>query len=536
MLPIYKTKLESKKKEMSKNQEAHAPQIDRLKKLDEIVHELEEKARTKFKERRKILPRERIEQLIDAGSEFLELCPYAGNGLYGDKDGSMTGGGIIAGVGRVSRTDVLLIANNSAIKGGTISPSGLKKILRLHEIALQNKLPIVTMAESGGANLNFAHEVYIEGARAFANQARLSAQGIPQITIVFGNATAGGAYQPGLSDYIIMVEKGTKMFLAGPPLTKAATGEQATDEQLGGAKMHSSISGTSEYLVKTEKEALSLCKTIVENLNLSSSKKLRIYDEPRYSSQELLGIVPANAKLPFDMKEIWARVFDDSRFLEFKSEYDPFTLCAHAKIKGQLCGVIGNNGPITAKGAGKAAQFIELCEQSRIPILFFHNTTGFMVGTHAEQSGIIKQGSKMIQAVANASVPKISLLIGGSYGAGNYAMCGRGFDPHFLFSWPISRTAVMGGEQAGKVLRIVMEEKYQKTGQEIDQAKVQKLESEAKELIEKTSDAFYASAQLWDDGIILPEKTRDILSRAIEICLLNLDRKYPNNTFGVPRH
>jgi geranyl-CoA carboxylase beta subunit len=329
----------------------------------------------------------------------------------------------------------------------------------LQKIALEQKLPIVTLTESGGANLNYAAEVFTYGGMTFANQARMSAAGIPQISVVHGNATAGGAYQPGLSDYVIAVRKQTEMLLAGPPLLLAATGEVATAEELGGAEMHTQVSGVAEYLAENDADGIRIAREIFEHLNWKEQTKSldQDYKEPRYSAEELLGIIPQDPKQPLDMKEIVARIIDDSDFLEFKQEYDALTVCGWAKMGGVHIGIITNNGPITPQGAVKAAQFIHLCEQTQRPLLFLHNTTGFMVGTDAEQNGIIKHGSKLIQAVANATVPKISIIVAGSYGAGNYAMCGRSLSPNFIFAWPNSHVAVMGSAQAGKVLRIVAE-------------------------------------------------------------------------------
>lgn len=536
---ILTSKINSTSSSFIENKESMLKRVSDFRDIENLLFEKEKKAEEKFEKAGKLLPRERIKKLVDVGSSFFEFSSIAGYKKHGDKDGSMAGGGIIAGIGFVEGTRCLIVANNSAIKGGTISPTGLEKILRLHEIALENRLPLVTLAESGGANLHFASEVYIQGARAFANQARLSAQGIPQLTIVHGNATAGGAYQPGLSDYIILVKEKSQMFLAGPPLLKAATGEIATAEDLGGAEMHMGVSGMGEYLVESDMAAMSKAREVVRSLNWNEPIKVNLEKEsvrpPSFDPSELIGITPSNPKTPYDVREIIARVVDGSEFLEFKKEYDSQTVCGHSSIGGFAVGVIGNNGPITAKGAGKAAQFIQLCEQSQTSLIFLHNTTGFMVGTHAEKSGIIKQGSKMIQAVANSTVSKISVLVGGSYGAGNYAMCGRGFDPTFLISWPNSRTAVMGGEQAGKVLRIVSEENAKRKNLPIDNAAMEKLEKETTEYLNSCSDALFTTAQLWDDGLIDPRDTRSTLMLLLETCYEAKFRKLNSNHFGVAR-
>ncbi len=512
--------------------------IDAFREVEKKVVDKEKEAKEKFSARGKLLPRERLNLLLDRGAPFLEISSLAGYKMHDDKDGSLAGGGIIAGIGYVAGIRCMIVASNSAIKGGTISPAGLDKTLRLQEIAKLNKLPIVTLAESGGANLNYATDIFVQGARGFANQARLSAAGIPQFTIVHGNATAGGAYQPGLSDYTIVVKNKAKMFLAGPPLLKAATGEVASDEELGGAEMHAQVAGTAEFLAEDDSDAIrmlrDLMKTVPWNDALPPLPK-RQWQEPRYSPQELLGVVPADNKKPYDVREIVARIADGSDFVDFKPEFDNQTVCGFLKIQGHACGLIGNNGPITPEGAAKAAQFIQLCEQSNTALLFFHNTTGFMVGTHSEQHGVIKHGSKMLQAVANATVPKLTIVVGGSYGAGNYAMCGRGLDPRFIFAWPNSRTAVMGGAQAGKVLRIVTEEKHAKLGKEADPAMLEVLEKATADKLDKGSTALFGTARLWDDGLIDPRDTRKVLAFLLDICEEADKRTLRPNSFGVAR-
>jgi geranyl-CoA carboxylase beta subunit len=524
--------------EFKANEESMQGFIASFREIEQKVANKELEASEKFSKRGKLLPRERINRLLDRGTPFLELCSLAGYKMHDDKDGSMAGGGIISGIGYVQGIRSLIIASNSAIKGGTISPAGLEKTLRLQEIAKLNKLPVVTLAESGGANLNYATEVFVHGARGFANQARLSAQGIPQLTIVHGNATAGGAYQPGLSDYTVVIKNKSKMFLAGPPLLKAATGEIATDEELGGAEMHAQSAGTAEFLAEDDADGIRMIRDMMKNLPWNSQVRSVIekkWDEPVYSTDELIGLVPMDNKKPYDVREIVARIADSSDFVDFKNEFDTQTVCGFLKIQGHACGLIGNNGPITPAGAAKAAQFIQLCEQSNIAILFFHNTTGFMVGTHAEQNGIIKHGSKMLQAVANATVPKLTIVIGGSYGAGNYAMCGRGLDPRFIFAWPNSRTAVMGGAQAGKVLRIVTEEKHARMGKEADPAMLDMIEKATAEKLDKGSTALYGTARLWDDGLIDPRDTRKVLAYLLDICDEASRRDCRPNTFGVAR-
>jgi len=537
-MPVIHSQLDPHSPPFAQNREAMLVAIAQIRQLEQNLLDKAAQAKEKFAQRGQLLPRERLNLLLDPGAPFLELASLAGYKLHDDKDGSQAGGGLIAGIGYVCGVRLLVVANNSAIKGGTISPSGLKKSLRLQQIALENKLPVVTLAESGGANLNYAAEIFVEGARSFANQARLSAMGLPQITVVHGSATAGGAYQPGLSDYVVVVRGKAKLFLAGPPLLKAATGEVATDEELVGAQMHAQVAGTAEYLAENDADGLRIAREIVGLLPWNTQlppAAPRAYAEPLYPIDELLGLIPDDPKKPYDVREIIARLADGSNFLEFKAEFDQQTICGHLQIQGRACGFIGNNGPITPKGASKAAQFIQLCDQSRTPLLFFHNTTGFMVGTESEQQGVIKHGAKMIQAVANARVAKLTIVVGGSYGAGNYAMCGRGLDPRFIFAWPNSRTAVMGGAQAGKVLRIVTEAKHAKQGQVADPKMLDMLEQATAQKLDSQSSALYGSANLWDDGLIDPRDTRTLLGYLLDICHEAEVRTLQPNSFGVAR-
>ena len=523
------------------NSEAMQLCIEEFRAVEKKVVDKELASKEKFIKREKLLPRERLNRLLDPGTPFLEMMALAGYKMYDDKDGSGAGGGVIAGIGYVEGIRCMIVVNNCAIKGGTISPAGLDKSLRLQEIAQENNLPVVSLSESGGANLNYATDVFVKGARAFANQARMSAQGLPQVTVVHGNATAGGAYQPGLSDWVVLVRGKAKMFLAGPPLLKAATGEVATDEELGGAEMHAQTAGTGEYLAENDSDGIRIAREILqsipwnEQLSDSSVLKPNLYAQPKYSPDELLGVVPADSKQPYDVREILARIADGSEFLDFKNEFDQQTVCGRIKIEGHSVGIIGNNGPITPSGAAKAAQFIQLCEQSNTPLLFIHNTTGFMVGTDSEQNGIIKHGSKMIQAVANARVPKLSINVGGSYGAGNYAMCGRGLDPRFIFAWPNSKTAVMGGAQAGKVLRIVTEEKHKKMGMVPDPKMLDTIELATAQKLDAGSTSLFGTARLWDDGIIDPRDTRRVLGFCLSMCKEADARNLQSNSFGVAR-
>ncbi|UHQ55529.1 acyl-CoA carboxylase subunit beta [Microbulbifer sp. YPW16] len=534
MQPI-ESQVETGSAEFAENREAMLQAIARFREAEQRPVAVAADKGDRYRQRGWLLPRERLNRLLDPGAPFIELCSLAGYRLYDDNDGSGAGGGAICGIGRISGRRCMVRVDNYAVKGGTISPAGMDKALRMQQIARENHLPVVTLAQSGGANLMFANETFAPGGRGFANQARMSAAGIPQVTVVHGGATAGGAYQPGLSDYVVMVRGQTGMYLAGPPLLKAATGEIADEETLGGAEMHCRQSGSGDYLAEDDADGIRMAREIIAALPAGTpATATEDWRPPRHPEEELLGLIPADSRRPYDVREVLARLVDDSAILDFKPEFDRQTVCCHARIEGRVIGIIGNNGPITPPGANKAAQFIQLCEQGNTPLLFLHNTTGFMVGTEVERNGIIKHGSKMIQAVANASVPKISIVIGGSYGAGNYAMCGRGFDPRFIFAWPNSRTAVMGAAQAGKVLRIVTEQKMQRAGA-VDEASLDKLEQDTAAFMEAGSDALSCSARLWDDGIIDPRDTRRLLGMLLEICREAELAPQRKNTFGVAR-
>ncbi|RDE24372.1 acyl-CoA carboxylase subunit beta [Motiliproteus coralliicola] len=536
-MPLLQSQIDPQSTGFAANRDRMQQQLAEFRSIETQVIEAAEAVRERYSKRGQLMPRERLNLLLDQGAPFLELSSLAGYKMFDDKDGTGAGAGAIAGIGYVSGVRCLVIVDNFAVKGGTVSPIGLQKKLRLQEIALQNRLPVVALAQSGGANLSHAAEMFVPGGRTFANQARLSAAGIPQITVVHGSATAGGAYQPGLSDYLIMVRQQATMYLAGPPLLKAATGEIATDEELGGAEMHTGQSGVGDYLAEDDADGIRIAREILAQLpwNEQLPQHSRpAFKEPLYPVDELIGVVPEDPKMPYDCREIIARIADGSEFLDFKPEYDNQLVCGHIKIEGNACGVIANNGPITAPGAAKGGQFIQLCEQSNTPILFLHNITGFLVGTDPERNGIIKHGSKMIQAVANATVPKLSINIGGSYGAGNYAMCGRGFDPRFLFSWPNSRTAVMGGAQAGMVLRIVTEAKMRKTNA-VDTDKLDALELSTAEAMDRQTTVLACSARMEDDGLIDPRDTRKVLGLLLDICREADQRPLRTNTFGIAR-
>jgi geranyl-CoA carboxylase beta subunit len=523
----------------AKNRDAMRELLDGVRLLEERVRAYSERARPRFEARGQLLPRDRVNLLLDRGTPFIELSTLAGLGMHDDDGDKLpSGGGGINGIGSVSGVRCMISASDSGIKGGTSTPMGLKKKLRSQQIALENKLPTVALVESGGANLLYQSELFVEGGRTFANQSRLSAAGIPQVTVVHGSSTAGGAYVPGLSDYVVVVRDRAKIFLAGPPLLKAATGEIATDEELGGAAMHATISGTAEYIADDDAQAIVVARDVMAKLRWNdhlSPHAAPAYQAPLYEAEELLGLVPVDYSKPYDVRELIARLVDGSDFLDFKASFGVATVCGHASIEGHPCGIIGNNGPIDAQGSVKAAHFIQLCCQSATPIIYLQNTTGYMVGKDAEMGGIVKHGSKMIQAVANATVPQITLMVGGSFGAGNYGMCGRSFDPRFIFAWPNYRISVMGGEQAAGVMRIVSEAKARRDGNEPDEAAMDKMFNAIVSQINAESTALYATARLWDDGIIDPRDSRKVLGYALSICGEAEARPLRGNTFGVAR-
>ncbi|MBI5270354.1 MAG: acyl-CoA carboxylase subunit beta [Burkholderiales bacterium] len=513
--------------------------IDNFRGLEGRVRDTSNALESRFRERRQLLPRERVSLLLDRGSPWLELSTLAGLRMH-DDDGekNVLGGALITGIGIVSGVRCMVIASDSAIKGGTITPMGMRKSLRAEAIALENRLPVVRLVESGGANLMHVGEVFIEGGRGFANQARLSAAGIPQVTVMHGHSTAGGAYLPGMSDYVIMVRGRAKAFLAGPPLLKAATGEIAGDEELGGAEMHTRVSGVAEYLAEDDADGIRIARDLLARMPWNDKPGQgtgRAWKPPRFPAEDLVGLVPPDYRQPYDVRELLARLIDDSDFLDFKPEFGAATVCGHGAIEGQPCGFIGNNGPIDPQGANKATQFMQLCEQSGTPLVYLQNTTGFMVGKEVEQVGMIKHGSKMIQAVTNCKVPRITLMIGASFGAGNYGMCGRAYDPQFVFAWPNARVAVMGGEQAAMVMRIVTEEKMARAGKAPPEAMLESMRAEILKRFDMESHSLFATARLWDDGIIDPRDTRAVLALALAVCREGRGRSVRPNSFGVAR-
>ncbi|MEM7016506.1 MAG: carboxyl transferase domain-containing protein [Pseudomonadota bacterium] len=542
------TKLDSNSEEFRTNVEFMKAYVEKIRTTEQNSRTTEERYRERATKRGKLLPRERLAHLLDAGAPFLELSTLAGYRMDGDTDGSTAGGNIIVGIGYVGGRRVLVQVWNYAIKGGTINSATTRKNLRMQEISFSTRLPIVCLSESGGGNLAgggdpdpWGAHGFIDGGRVYAQQAELSAAGIPQITVAHGNATAGGAYQVALSDYVVLVRNQTHLFLAGPPLLKAATGEVADHETLGGADMHATISQTGEYLAENDADGIRVAREIVAQLPDSANREIFPeipIEEPLYPAEELRGIVSEDKRIPYDMREVIARVVDGSRFFEFEPVMDTQTVCGHAHIGGWRCGIITNNGPITPEGAKKASHFLQLCDQSNTPMIFLHNTTGFLVGVEAEQSGQVKHGSKMIQAVVNFRPPKVSIIVGNSYGAGNYAMCSKSLKPEFVFSWPTARQAVMGGAQAAGVMRIIAEDRAAATGQTISEEEQAKMEKSSERLIagmEHTSEAMFCSSRMMDDGIIDPADTRKVLIFTLETCLETEYRGNQPNIFGVQR-
>ncbi|MEN9538725.1 MAG: hypothetical protein RLZZ126_960 [Pseudomonadota bacterium] len=535
-MPTLNSRINTRSEAFARNRERMHALLAEVQRLEQIVIDESASKRATFDKRGQLLPRERLARLLDRGTPFLEISRLAGLGMH-DDDGakSVMGGGSIVGIGVVAGRRCLITANDSAVKGGTVAPMGLKKSHRAQRLAMENKLPLIYLIESGGANLQYQAEIFVDGGRGFANQSRMSAMGLPQVAVVHGSSTAGGAYHAGLSDYVILVRGRSKIFLAGPPLVKAAMGQDADEEQLGGAEMHMQTTGLGEYLCEDDAHAIATARDVLDKIKWDAVSVPPPVEPPRFAEDELMGIVPADDREPYDCREIIARLVDGSDFLEFKHGHANDTVCGHAAIQGHRVGIIANNGPIQPNGSTKAAQFIQLCDQSGTPLVFLQNTTGYMVGTAAEQQGAVKHGSKMIQAVANARVAKFTIVLGGSFGAGNYGMCGRGFDPRFIFAWPTARTAVMGGAQAAGVMDIVNRAKLQREGKPVDEGKLKAQSDGLRQLLDSQSSALFGTARLWDDGIIDPRDTRRVLALCLSIAAEADARQLRPNTFGVAR-
>jgi len=493
-----------------------------------------EKSRARHESRGKILPRRRVANLLDPGSPFLEIGATAAHGMYGD---AAPCAGVIAGIGRVQGREVMVVCNDATVKGGTYYPMTVKKHLRAQEIAEENHLPCIYLVDSGGANLPNQDEVFPDRdhfGRIFYNQARMSAKGIAQIAVVMGSCTAGGAYVPAMSDVTIIVKEQGTIFLAGPPLVKAATGEVVSSEDLGGGDVHTRLSGVADYLAEDDAHALALARRAVGSLNLRKPQTVdwASPEDPAYDPEEILGVVPADLRTPYDIREVIARLVDGSRFDEFKPRFGETLVTGFAHVKGCPVGIIANNGVLFSEAAQKGAHFVELCSQRRIPLVFLQNITGFMVGRKYENEGIARHGAKMVTAVATTSVPKITMLVGGSFGAGNYGMAGRAYQPRFLWTWPNSRISVMGGEQAAGVLATVKRDGIERQGGTWSAEEEAEFKRPTLDMFEEQSHPLYASARLWDDGIIDPRKSRDVLALSLSAAL---NTPIEETRFGVFR-
>jgi 3-methylcrotonyl-CoA carboxylase beta subunit len=518
-MPRIKSSIDSNSAEFKANADHMAGLVELLKqRRGEAALGGPQKARERHVKRGKLLPRDRVYGLIDAGTPFLELSPLAAFGMYEDR---IHGAGLISGIGRIEGRSCMILCNDATIKGGTYYPLTVKKHLRAQEIAGENRLPCIYLVDSGGANLPNQTEVFPDRdhfGRIFYNQAQLSAAGVAQIAAVMGSCTAGGAYVPAMSDETIIVRNQGTIFLGGPPLVKAATGEEVTAEDLGGADVHTRVSGVADHLAENDEHALAIVRQIVRHLPKEGSAANRDRAaEPIYSPHELNGIVPTSLTKTYDVREVIARLVDGSEFDEFKARYAPTLVTGFASLSGLPVGIIANNGILYSESALKGAHFIQLCCQRKIPLLFLQNISGFMVGQKYEQGGIAKDGAKLVNAVANAAVPKLTLIIGGSFGAGNYGMCGRAYGPRFLFSWPNSRISVMGGEQAAAVLATVKRDGLRAEGKDWSSAEEAAFKEPIRQRFEQEGDPYYATARLWDDGIISPEETRMVLALCLHI-------------------
>ncbi|MDX1370483.1 carboxyl transferase domain-containing protein [Pseudomonas sp.] len=534
-MAILHTQINNRSTEFAANSAAMLAQVNDLRALLARVHEGGgEKAQHRHISRGKLLPRERINRLLDLGSPFLEIGQLAAHGVYGE---DVPAAGVIAGIGRVEGVECMIVANDATVKGGSYYPLTVKKHLRAQAIAQQNRLPCIYLVDSGGANLPRQDEVFPDRehfGRIFFNQANMSAMGIPQIAVVMGSCTAGGAYVPAMADEAIMVRQQATIFLAGPPLVKAATGEVVSAEDLGGADVHCKTSGVADHHAENDEHALALARRSIANLNW---RKLGVLNNrepiaPLYDAEELYGVIPADAKQPFDVREVIARTVDGSVFDEFKALFGATLVCGFAHIQGYPVAILANNGILFAESAQKGAHFIELACQRGIPLLFLQNITGFMVGQKYEAGGIAKHGAKLVNAVACAKVPKFTVIIGGSFGAGNYGMCGRAYDPRFLWMWPNARIGVMGAEQAAGVLVQVKHEQAARAGHDFSAEEEAKLKQPILEQYERQGHPYYSSARLWDDGVIDPAQTREVLGLALSA---SLNAPIEPTIFGVFR-
>ncbi|QJQ03699.1 carboxyl transferase domain-containing protein [Herbaspirillum rubrisubalbicans] len=543
-MPQIESKLNPRSEEFQHNRQAMQVLVDDLRqKVAAIAQGGGAAAREKHVARGKLLPRERVQMLLDPGTPFLEFSQLAAYGMYReqDRDGhhkdAAPSAGIITGIGRVAGQECVIVCNDATVKGGTYYPMTAKKHLRAQEIAQFNHLPCIYLVDSGGANLPNQDEVFPDRdhfGRIFYNQANLSAQGIPQIAVVMGSCTAGGAYVPAMSDESIIVKEQATIFLAGPPLVKAATGEVVSAEELGGGDVHTRLSGVADHLAQDDTHALAIARNIVGHLNRRKPQQLalRASVEPNYPAHELYGVIPTDTRKPFDVREVIARIVDASQFDEFKARYGTTLVCGFAHLQGMPVGIIANNGILFSESAEKGTHFIELCCQRKIPLIFLQNITGFMVGKKAENEGIARHGAKMVTAVSTAQVPKLTVIIGGSFGAGNYGMCGRAFSPRFLWMWPNARISVMGGEQAASVLATVKRDGIEARGGNWSAEEEAAFKEPIRAQYETQGHPYYASARLWDDGVIDPADTRQVLALGLSAAL---NAPIEETRFGVFR-
>ena len=539
-MAVYESKINTKSNKYLTNRAEMLALVQKLRDIESRSGELSERRRPRFEERGQLTPRERLSSLIDPNTEFVELYNIA-NYLVEDNnpETSIPGASMIVGIGFVNGIRSLVFVDDSGINAGASTSKSVEKALGCLNISLKQKLPFIHLVESAGANLmNYTVELWANGGGMFYGLARLSAAGIPTIAVLHGLSTAGGAYQLGMSDYVIGVKKNGMAALAGPALLRAATNEVANNEELGGSEMHATVSGLVEYLGDDDAHAIKITRDLIGRLDWNKNQDIQVkkeYNEPLYSADEIAGIVPLDYKKPYDVREVVARIVDSSDFIEFKPRYGFTTLCLQAEIQGQSCGIIGNNGPIDPNGATKAAQFFQLCDKSDIPLIFLNNVTGYMVGKKYEQAGMIKHGSKMIQAVSNVSVPKITLYIGASFGAGNYGMCGYAYEPDFIFSWPNAMTGVMGGKQAALTMRQVMIASAKRRKQNIDEEELNAKEKAITKHFDDQANAFYTSGRSLDQGIIDPRDTRKLLGFLLETCWEARNRTLKPNSFGIAR-
>ena len=539
-MAVFKSKINNKSDVFSKNKSEFSELIKKMEDIYGRAEKVSERRRQKFIERGQLTPRERLSKILDQDTAFIELFNMISYLVDDDNyDTSISGGSIIAGIGFISGVRCLVFVDDSGINAGALTAKSIDKALGCLNISLRQKLPFIHLVESSGINLmNYTVEFWSNTGGMFYGLAKLSAAGIPTIAVLHGLSTAGGAYQPGMSDYVIGVKKNGMAALAGPALLKAATGEIALNEELGGSEMHARVTGLVEYLADDDEHALRIVRDLIDKIDWNTKILKRqpiLYEEPIYDTKELIGIVSVDYKVPYDVRELIARIVDGSDFIDFKAEYGVSTVCVQTKINGYSCGIIGNNGPIDPNGATKSAQFIQLCDQSDIPLIFLSNTTGFMVGKQTEQLGMIKHGSKLIQAVSNAKVPKITLNVGASFGAGNYAMCGKAYEPDFIFSWPNAKIGVMGGEQAAKTMEQVMISSAERKGTNIDETKLKSQLTEITEKYNSQSDAFVTSGRGLDYGLINPIDTRKILGFLLETFWESKHRATKPNSFGIAR-